>query len=256
MVFVVKFVFLICECVVDMFLEILFRLWIVDWKWFCKVFKLVCKLLIVEIVLFILLRIVEVFFVERILLVLILRFDGLKFEIFVVVSVGVDKLIEIVWFEFVFIRNEVENVFERIFILVNLVVVVICEIFVCSVDIFFWSVVWFVELLILFCDWIVRVWICWSVVVVLDNVFLVVCDNEIVLLVLWMVWFRFLICEVIWLVIWRFVVLLVVLLIWKFEDKCLNEVFNELFILKSWCWVFNEDILVLMNIDIKFFLYF
>lgn len=211
------------------------------------------RLLIVEIVVFILLRRVDVFVVVKMLVDIILRFVVLKLLIFVVVNVWVDRFIEIVCLEFVFIKKLVENIFERILILVNLVVVVICEILVFNVEIFFCSVVWLVELLILFCDWIVNVWICCRVVVVLVIVFLVVCVSEILLLVFCIVWFKFWICEVIWLVICSFVVLFVVLLILKLDERCLNVVFKLLLVVNNWCCVFKDDMLVLINRFMGFF---
>lgn len=146
----------------------------------------------------------------------------------------------------VFIRNVVEKVFVKILLLVNCEVVVIWLIFSFSVDIFFWSVKWFVDVLILFCVWIVRIWICCSVVVIFCMVFLVIWVREILLLVLWIVWLRFMIWDVIWFDICNLVVLFLVLLIWKLEDKCLKVVFKCKFEVNSCCWVFSDDIFVLI----------
>lgn len=242
-VFVVKLVLWICECVFDRFLVILFKLWIVDWKWFCKVFNDVCCVLIVEIVLLIVVSVDVVLVIDDIEIDLIFRFDVLKlFEW--------DRFILIVWLLFVLMRNVVEKLFFNKLILVNWVFVDIWEIFVINVVIFCCSVIWLVELLILFWDWIVNWWICCKLVVIFDSVFFVVCVNEIVLLVLCMVWFKFWICVVRWFEICRFVVLLVVLLIWKFDDKCLNDVFSLLLILNNWCCVFRVEMFVFIYKDI------
>lgn len=250
-VFVVKFVLWICEWVEDRFLLILFKLWIVDWKWFWSVLRFVCIVLILEIVVLILFSKDDVFVVVDILLVVILRFVVLKLLIeFKLVD---DKFIEIVWLVLVLIRNFVEKLLFNILMLLNWVLVVICEILVCSVDIFFWSVWWLVELFMLFCDWIVSVWICCKFVVILFRVFLVVWDKEIVLFVLWMVWFKFWIWDVRWFEICKFVVLFVVLLMWNFDDSFLKDVFKWLFMLKSWCCVLIDDILVFINKDIRLF---
>lgn len=236
---------MIWECVVDKFLLMLFRLWIVDWNLFWSVFKLVWMFLILDIVVLMVFNSVVVFEVVLILLLLILRLVVLNLVIDF--RLLVERFIEIVWFVLVFIRNEVEKLLFKMLMLLNWVFVVICEILVCSVDIFFWSVKWLVEELMLFCDWIDSWWICCRFVVILLIVFLVVCVKEIVLFVLCIVWFKFLICDVSLLEIWRFVVLFVVLLILKFEDNFLNDVLRWLFMLKSWCCVLIEDIFVLMN---------
>lgn len=242
-----------CDFVVDMFLEILFKFLIVDWKWFCNVFKFVCKLFIVEIVVFIEVNNVEVLVLVNILEVVILRFVVLNLVMLVCINVWDERLIEIVWFEFVFIKKCVEKVFDKILMLVNCVVVVIWEILVCNVLIFFWSVLWLVLVLILFWDWIVSVWICCNVVVVLVIVFLVVCVREMLLFVFFIVWFNFWICDVIWFVIWRFVVLFVVLLILKLDDKCLKVVLRLLLVVNNCFCVFSDDILVFMNKFMRFF---
>lgn len=225
----------------------------VDWKWFCNVFKFVFNLFIVEIVELIVVNRWEVFCLVKMLLVKMFKLVVLKLFMFVCVRVVVDRFIEIVWFVFVFIKNFVEKFFDKMFIFVNCVVVEIFEILVCSVDIFFCRVIWLVELLILFWDWIVSVWICWRVVVVFCIVFLVVCVNEMLLFVFFIVWFKFWICEVIWFVICRLVVLFVVLLILKLDDRCLKVVFRLLLVVNNWCCVFNDDMLVLINRFMGFF---
>lgn len=66
------------DFVVEMFLEILLRFWIVDWKWFWIVLRFVCFVLIIEIVELMVVNVVEVLEVDIIVkFVLLVRFENL-----------------------------------------------------------------------------------------------------------------------------------------------------------------------------------
>lgn len=132
------------------------------------------------------------------------------------------------------------------FWLLNWVVVEMC----CSSWVSCWILEfrdwWLLVLLEVLVDLIVRVWICCRMVVEVERVFLVVCDSEILLLVLWVVWFRLLICEVKWLVIDRLVVLFLVLLMCRLVDRCWIVVCMEFWVLLRLCCVLSDVMLVLM----------
>lgn len=137
--------------------------------------------------------------------------------------------------------------------MLNLVLVEIFVILDVNWFIFFWSLEWleFVFVLLVVC--VVSLFICWRMLWVLFNVFLDVWIREILFWVFLDVMFKLWIWECIFLEIVRFAVLLLVWLMWRFEDNFfmfLEAVFEFVF---SWWLVLRVVILWLIFILYFFF---